>query len=374
MKACIFARLPSKKDLERGFYDTDVRILREHFDEVVLATSIREIPRDCDLYLAWWWTTASFPILISRLFGGGPVVATGNFDYDTPPKGSGAAYIERPFWQRWLCRFALAAADANLFLSDDELRRICALFPTQNASRVYLSVDLDRFRPGTESRQPFILNVAWSGEANARRKCLFEIIEAMPHVVARHAGYRLVMAGFEGAALPRMKERAQELGVAQHIDFVGKRDADSITRLMQQCAVYLSPTLHEGFGLALAEAMACGAPVVTSDRGASIEAVGDAAVLVEPDPLSIATGVNRLLDDDALRDDFSRRGPERVARLFPYSRRSRELGEIFTSVLGRQRRRSVLARLGEVLATGIRTAPGIRKFHSGSRKVTLQAS
>lgn len=363
MKACIFARLPAKKDLERGFYATDVRILREKFSEVVPATSVGEAPRDCDLYLAWWWTTAAIPLLISAVFGAGPVVVTGNFDFDSPPRGTGAIYVERPWWQRWLCRFALAGGDANLFLSDDEYRRIPSLLYTHNAARVYLAVDLEQHKPGSGPRKPFILNIAWSGKFNAMRKCLFEIIEAMPLILREQPDIRLVMGGFEGEALPRMKERAAELGVSSNIDFIGTIDGPTIVRLMQECSVYVSPTKHEGFGLALAEAMACGAPVVTSDRGGSLEAVGDAAVLVEPEPVSIAAGVNRLLADPRLRDDLSSRGRERVVRLYAYDRRARELGEIMdTAMRDRSRRGSVAMRCFRLAVLIARTAPLFHRF------------
>jgi glycosyltransferase involved in cell wall biosynthesis len=72
---------------------------------------------------------------------------------------------------------------------------------------------------------------------------------------------------------------------------------------MRECTVYLQPTRYEGFGLAILEAMSCGAPVVTSARGAVPEVVGDTAILVDgTSPMAIADGVLQYLGNRLLRD------------------------------------------------------------------------
>jgi glycosyltransferase involved in cell wall biosynthesis len=73
-----------------------------------------------------------------------------------------------------------------------------------------------------------------------------------------------------------------------------------LAALMSGCAAFCLPSLWEGFGLTAAEAMACGARVVVSDRGALPEVVGDAGVVVEPTPAAIAEGLRRALADDTL--------------------------------------------------------------------------
>jgi len=87
------------------------------------------------------------------------------------------------------------------------------------------------------------------------------------------------------------------------------------------CFVY--PSLFEGFGLPLLEAMACGCPVVSSDRTACPEVVGSAGLLVDPeDVTAIAAAIGRILDDDALRDDLRDRGLAR-SRLFTWEESAR---------------------------------------------------
>jgi glycosyltransferase involved in cell wall biosynthesis len=75
------------------------------------------------------------------------------------------------------------------------------------------------------------------------------------------------------------------------------------------------PSLYEGFGLPVVEALASGTPVLTSDVSALPEVAGDAALLIDPaDVESIADGLRRLSDDEALRKRLAEAGPPRAAR------------------------------------------------------------
>jgi glycosyltransferase involved in cell wall biosynthesis len=84
------------------------------------------------------------------------------------------------------------------------------------------------------------------------------------------------------------------------------------------------PSLYEGFGLPVLEALACGAAVLTANVSSLPEVTGDAALLVDPtDTSAIAAGLARLLTDDATRRDLQRRGPAHAAR-FTWERCARE--------------------------------------------------
>ena len=80
----------------------------------------------------------------------------------------------------------------------------------------------------------------------------------------------------------------------EQVSLLGYVDKDELPGLYAGAAVFLYPGIYEGFGLPILEAMACGAPVVTSTTGAAPEVAGEAAVLVDPfDVVSIAEGLER---------------------------------------------------------------------------------
>jgi glycosyltransferase involved in cell wall biosynthesis len=85
-----------------------------------------------------------------------------------------------------------------------------------------------------------------------------------------------------------------------------------LAAVMRGADVFCLPSLMEGFGLTALEAMACGVPVVVSDRGSLPEVVGDAAVVVAPDAESVEAGLVSVLDDPALAKDLAERGAQRA--------------------------------------------------------------
>src|SRR6185436_2269371 len=98
-------------------------------------------------------------------------------------------------------------------------------------------------------------------------------------------------------------------------------------------SVFVFPSLYEGFGLPPLEAMAAGAPVVTSNVSSLPEVVGDAALLIDPmDPGAIAAGMARVLTDPALRAELVRRGFERV-KAFSWDRSVARTREVYAEVL-----------------------------------------
>jgi len=102
---------------------------------------------------------------------------------------------------------------------------------------------------------------------------------------------------------------------------------------MAGCAAFVYPSLYEGFGLPILEAMACGVPVVASRGGALEEVAGDAAILVDPlDHAAIAAAIERLLDDAALREAVARKGLDRAAQ-FSWERTARETLRVYEQAI-----------------------------------------
>lgn len=144
------------------------------------------------------------------------------------------------------------------------------------------------------------------------RKNLERLIAAWQSIApSDRGGAKLVIVGATGWLVDRMLSHS----FAEHsIEFKGFVSDEELARLMRGALAFVYPSLYEGFGLPVLEAMAQGIPVLTSDVGAMREVAGEAALLVDPmNTWTIRDGLVRLLSDDALRRELSRRGIERAA-------------------------------------------------------------
>jgi len=126
---------------------------------------------------------------------------------------------------------------------------------------------------------------------------------------------QLVIAGKKGWLTEAIERRAAELGVADRVSFIGYLPDEDVPALLSGALGFVFPSLYEGFGMPVLEAMACGAPVLASDSSSLPEVAGDAALLVDPtDVGAIAAGLARLAHDASLRADLRARGLARAAQ------------------------------------------------------------
>ncbi len=125
-------------------------------------------------------------------------------------------------------------------------------------------------------------------------------------------GPGLVVVGADGWRNREILQRIERLERIGAVRSEGHSDRDSLWSLLVSARALLLPSLHEGFGFPILEAMAAGRPVLTSDRGAMREVAGDAALLVDPlDPDAIAAGLTLLRRDDDRVADLVERGRRR---------------------------------------------------------------
>ena len=329
-RVCFFARVPDRAVLDRiEFYAQDLAILRELGHDVTVATRASELVR-ADLYFCWWWTWAFLPLAAARL-SGRPAVVTGVFDE--------WMFDARPWPQRALLRRALGAADVNLFVSELEHRIVPARFRVRRPRYAPCAVDAQRYSPGPGApRERFLLTVAWLGADNARRKGIPELVRALPSILRRHPDVRWVHCGEQGSGFAAIRDLAESLGVAHAVEFRGVVSREEKIALMQRCAAFVQPSRYEGFGLAVLEAMACGAPVVASRGGALPEVVGDAGVLVNGvEPEAIAAGVCTTLDDPTRAASLGARARARAATLFTLQRRREGIADAIAAAMAARR-------------------------------------
>jgi len=161
-----------------------------------------------------------------------------------------------------------------------------------------LAIDHERFRPGEEAREPFLLYPArpWPHKNHVR------LFEAFASLRRTRPQLRLILTGGGLERLDPLPDGVQRLGVVS---------GEELASLYRRAACLVFPSLYEGFGLPPLEAMACGCPVAASRAGAIPEVCGDAAVLFDPnDPESIAAGI---LETDTRAHELRGRGIARAA-------------------------------------------------------------
>ncbi len=134
----------------------------------------------------------------------------------------------------------------------------------------------------------------------------------------------LVMAGRKGWLYDQIFQQVERLGLETEVILPGYVPQDDLPALLSGARLFVFPSLYEGFGLPVLEAMACGTPVLCSNVSSLPEVAGDAALLVDPlDVRSIAEAMNHLLQEEGLRTQLVERG-FRQARQFSWDRCARE--------------------------------------------------
>jgi len=118
-----------------------------------------------------------------------------------------------------------------------------------------------------------------------------------------------------------------------NIVFLGSVAEEELIHLYNRCLLFVFPSLLEGFGLPLLEAMGCGAPVLAMRASSVPEVTGDAAILVEPGSLKeLAQAVERLLRDSSLRSELAKRGRERASG-FTWEKAATETLEVYQEAM-----------------------------------------
>jgi glycosyltransferase involved in cell wall biosynthesis len=203
-----------------------------------------------------------------------------------------------------------------------------AAVPPSAIAEADTRADAARARAGIPPGRTFLLHTGGQDPVKNLRR----LLDALARLLREGRDLDLVIAGEPGADTPALIAHAARAGVLDHVRLPGYLDRGDLLALYRGAAALVYPSLAEGFGLPVLEAMACGTPVVASREGAIPEVAGDAGLLVPADDdAAIAHAVGCVLDDTALRDRLRRAGPARAA-LFSWRETGRLTLEAYREV------------------------------------------
>ncbi len=334
-RICFFAQVRDRSLLELvQWYKNDLRILKELGHEVAVATRFREIPWNYDLYFSWWATTSIFPLIKATVFHKPLIVVAGGSEVvHLAEEPTAAAFRNKPLFVQAAVRLCLRHATRVLCVSQNIKHEVDALGATHSMV-VYHGIDTDTYKPQIRQKDNIIFTISHVTHNHIKRKRLLEIIEAAKIVLSKFPDYRFVIAGAATPAIDTLAARIRQIGVTRNVIIVERMTEREKLDTFAKSKVYLQPTLHEGFGVSIAEAMSCGVPVVTSRVAAVPEVVGDCGLYVDPyDVEDIAAKVIMLLEDEGLRKDLSVRGRRRIVERFSYEKRKETLSRLIQELV-----------------------------------------
>jgi glycosyltransferase involved in cell wall biosynthesis len=247
---------------------------------------------------------------------------------------------------RFFIAAALRFAEMMIFVSHSSLKDCQRLFHLRDerAEVIHLGLEDRWYRMAAEGApagsewvtklpKQFVLFVGMIEP----RKNIARLVLAFAAVAKEYPECVLVIAGKKGWKYEEVFVNARESGVEERIHFTGFVSDEDKMALMGRATVFAYPSLYEGFGIPVLEALACGVPTLTSDVSSIPEVTGDAALLVNPESTEeIATALRRLLSDTDLREELRTKGMKR-AKLFPWSATAERTLGVYEALYAKQR-------------------------------------
>ncbi len=178
--------------------------------------------------------------------------------------------------------------------------------------------------------RPYILFVG-GAEPRKNHSVLFSAYSRSPRL---QSSFCLVAVGDVHSRGTNLASAAHELGISGSVYFPGLVSTEDLRVLYSHAESFVFPSLYEGFGIPLLEAMACGTPIITGSGSALPEVGGDAVLYINPaDPEQLSMELERLVGDRGLQDQLRNKGFERVKQ-FTWKRAAEQTLDVYREVVG----------------------------------------
>ena len=229
--------------------------------------------------------------------------------------------------ERLLTPASLQLATRIIAVSQATASDLVSLYPKlqPKIDVVYEASSLHPNEPSSEIRPPYMLFVGTLEPRKNLQRCLEALAKLQ---MENFESPRLVIAGGQGWRMEPLDRSVTALGLEQQVEYVGSADDNELSALYAGCNFLLFPSLYEGFGLPIIEALSFGKPVITSNVSSMPEVAGEAALLVDPQSVDdIAEAIKRLITDRALYDTLAAKAIPQAAK-FSWDRAAQQTLEI----------------------------------------------
>ncbi len=275
--------------------------------------------RDCDLIHANWTISGLIAILVN-VFRRVPIILT---VHGSSPKAFGNT----------IDRYVLGKVDHVIAVSHDVKRKICRSgIGEDKVTVIHNGVDISRFCPSRSNKCGY--NILWVGRM-ASEKGLEYLLQALKHISGQVPECMLTLVG-DGQLRQELERTVNNLGLQTHVSFEGVRPHSSVSEYFRKADIFVLPSLREGFGIVLIEAMASGVPVIASRIGGIEDIVEDGVqgFLVEPkNAEQIAEKAMFLFAHEDVRRSFGEAGRKRVEESFTWEKMAEKTLDVYLKTM-----------------------------------------
>lgn len=262
-----------------SFVKNDLELLKKHFNVKTVRWcgkknifKIMYSTMKADITFSWFaGDHAAVTVFFSRLFRKKSVIVVGGGDVADVPELNYGQFTQKRYKKR-LAKYALKNADIVLPVSNFTKNEMLKRVKPKKFKLVYNGVDIDKYKPECKKENNLVITVGGVVWSNLKRKGIETFVRSAKYV----PGARFVVIGKIGDdSINYLKSIA-----SKNVKFTGYITEENLISYLQKAKVYVQPSLHEGFGVSVAEAMLCECIPVTSKCGALPEVVGDTGFFV----------------------------------------------------------------------------------------------
>ncbi len=193
--------------------------------------------------------------------------------------------------------------------------------PEDRIRVIYDGYDQQTFYPVLEPERPNYLDpedkiLLYTGSEEPRKN-LGMLLQVLQDLIKELPEIKIIKAGRPGivSSQSSFRNEVRRLGLDNNVVLTGAIPDEELRTLYNIADAFVFPSLCEGFGLPPLEAMACGCPVIASDRASIPEVVGDAGILLDPEDLSVwSDTLSRLLNDPVMRETMKKKSIQQAAK------------------------------------------------------------